>query len=287
MNHCLAGREDSLERTALDHSGYLPRVLIVLALVAALPTRGDALGNTCNASISIAYPNVSTQTATHRVRITLETGPIQNGTKLTLSEVHFDLACRHKGCSGDITRGCTSNPDCVGFGGACMLLLSQNCVADTMTPGTNTVAAYVGNITTTCGTQGNSGSPVTWTATTPVSPNEIVFTASTPIAMPPDNSAVCNLEFDIKQLSGQSYDDTPQTIEERAGFEGQCDNSLGASPENTGSVDILKETFTGPPPLAAPAIGSPSSPAFGLLAVALALAGVVLLDVRTRRRTRQ
>ena len=241
MRRRRCGREVASVRQRLSLV-FIVWLAIVVPIRAHSQTQTPGQGKTCNGVTLISYQSVpvfDNKGSIDRVRITLGTGQIQNGNTLTLNQVFFDLACRHKGCGGDQTRNCTSNADCASVGGTCQTLLPGTCVPDTTTPGTNTVVGYVGNITTTCQTQGNSGSPVSWTTSTPDDPNNIVFTSSAPIMMQHDNADICNVEFDIQKLSTQSYDDTPLTIEERAGFDnGQCDNGLGASGQNTGSLTI-------------------------------------------------
>lgn len=222
-------------------------LMIVVGLTAAMPMRANAQ-STCNGVTQVGYvnvPSVDTQGSVDRVAIQIGALSIQGGTKMTLSKIFFDLACRHKGCSGNVNHNCTANSDCTGFGGTCLTLLSGTCAPDGTTPGVESVVGYVGNISTTCTTGPPSNAAVTFTATNTggmpgnPSPSEVVFTSSAAMNIPANTSNFCSVEFDIQKLTSQSFDDTPLTIEQRAGFtDAQCDNGLGAQGINTGSVDF-------------------------------------------------
>jgi hypothetical protein len=224
--------------------------------------------NTCNGITEIRYlvhPPVNTQGSIDRASITIGAGEIQGGTKLTLSQVFVDLACRHKGCSGNVNHNCTVNADCTGFGGTCLTLLSGTCAPDGTTPGVESVAGYVGNITTDCTTGPPTNAAVTFSANntggTPgkPSPSEVVFTSSAAMNIPANVTNFCSIAFDFQKLTLQSFDDTPLAIEQRAGFmDGQCDNGLGAQALNTGSVDF-NPTPT-PTPINTPAPLPPPPP---------------------------
>ena len=69
--------------------------LLALAVAAAAPGVARAV-NTCNGLITIDYvtgPNFVIPGDVVRVRLTLGTGSIQGGTKLTVNRVRFDLDC--------------------------------------------------------------------------------------------------------------------------------------------------------------------------------------------------
>jgi hypothetical protein len=162
MNAGITPRGDRSNRIVVSTPRRFALALIVAGLVAAVPTRGHAQF-TCNASMFLSYVSVPTFDnigSIDRIRLTLGTGSILNGTTLTLNQVFFDLACRHKGCSGNPNQNCTVDADC-GGGDTCVPLLPGSCVQDTNNPGTNTVMGFAGNITTTCRTGGNTGSQIT------------------------------------------------------------------------------------------------------------------------------
>ncbi len=243
VNRCLASTRQCSGGTAV----FFPvLMLLTIGLVIGVPLRANAQANTCNGITQIGYvtvPSVDTQGSIDRVSITIGAQSIQNGTKLTLSEILFDLACRHKGCNADFNHNCTSDADCTGFGGTCLTLLSGTCAPDGTTPGVESVVGFVGNITTDCTTGPPSNTAVTFTANntggTPgnPSPSEVVFTSSAQMNIPANTTNFCSIEFDVQKLTFQSFDDTPLIIEQRAGFsDGQCDNGLGSQAFNTGSI---------------------------------------------------
>src|SRR5207302_11292904 len=177
-------REDCEMRVRIVRLG-----LLALAVAAAAPGVARAV-NTCNGLITIDYvtgPNFVIPGDVVRVRLTLGTGSIQGGTKLTVNRVRFDLDC-----NSNFTLGipCTDE---------------------------GAIVEYEGDptITTTC-------AGVTWSSGHLVSssPNEVVFTPSTPVMIPAGQSippGFCALEFDVKVLS-QSVDSTPDQIEEVTGY---------------------------------------------------------------------
>ena len=68
---------------------------VVLGLVALAPASALAL-NTCNGFLTIAYvagPNFAVPGSVVRVQLTLGTGSIEGGTKLTVNQLRFDLDC--------------------------------------------------------------------------------------------------------------------------------------------------------------------------------------------------
>src|SRR5947209_7477692 len=70
--------------------------LLAVAVVAAAPGVAHAV-NTCNGLITIDYipptPDFALPGDVVRVKLTLATGSIQGGTKLTVNRVRFDLDC--------------------------------------------------------------------------------------------------------------------------------------------------------------------------------------------------
>jgi cell division septation protein DedD len=252
LNRWLAPTRHSRGRTAASFPVQLSLMLIV-GLAMTVPMRANAQ-NTCNGITQVGYINVpdfNTQGSIDRVSITIGAQTIQGGTKLTVSQIFFDLACRHKGCSADVNHNCTVNADCTGFGGTCLTLLSGTCAPDASTPqpplpaGVNSVVGFVGNVTTDCTTGPPTNAAVTFsvnnTGGTPgnPSPTEVLFTSSAQMSIPANTTSFCSIQFDVQKLTLQSFDDTPLVIEQRAGFsDGQCDNGLGAEAANTGSINF-------------------------------------------------
>ena len=228
----------SWARKALWCTAALPIFVLVL-----LASPAGVQAGTCNGTTFISYadlPPFNTQGSQDNVVITIGTGPIDGGTSLTVSDLFFDLACRHKGCSGNLTANCSTDADC-GSGQFCFNLLPGNCIPDGSSPGTNSVAGYVTIVSTDCTSGPPAFNPITFSTNSSgggaANPSEVVFHASQPMVMPADTASFCHLKFTIRKLSLQSYDDTPLLIEERAGFmNGQCDNNLAASSTSSGSV---------------------------------------------------
>src|SRR5438477_11364624 len=145
----------------------------VVGLVAGAPSPGLA-ARTCNGLLTIDYvagPNFAKPGDVVRVELTIGTGSIQNGSNstgtFTLNRLRFDLDC-----NSNFTLGipCTDE---------------------------GAIVEYEGDptITTTC-------AGVTWTSGHAVSssPNEVVFTPSTPVMIPAGQSiptALCALDLDV------------------------------------------------------------------------------------------
>ena len=186
--------------------------LLALAVAAAAPGVARAV-NTCNGLITIDYvaptPDFALPGDIVRVKLTLGTGSIQGGTKLTVNRVRFDLDC-----NSNFTVGIP-------------------CTDEGM------IVEYEGDatITSTCG--------VTWTTGHAVSatPNEVVFTPSSPVMIPANQTippGFCALEFDVKVLA-RSTDGTPNDIEETTGYlasqnDASCDNGLTSAGQQSSSI---------------------------------------------------
>lgn len=188
------------------------------ALLTAAPRSSHAL-STCNALLRLAYlsgPNFPSVGDTIRVRLTLGTGSIANGTTFTVNRVRFDLDCAAPPPPGPPPGqvGCTDDGSVVGYQGDA-------------------------TITSTCpGVKWSTGHAKA------SSPNEVVFTPSQPIAIPASTGTFCALEFDV-QVVGRSNDGTPDVAEEVAGFDaaqldGQCDNQLASSGSQAGSIPLCQ-----------------------------------------------
>src|SRR5882724_9524393 len=169
---------------------YLGLALVLLGLTAALPTAVEAV-NTCNTFAAIDYtagPNFGAQGDTYKVKLSLFTGSVAGGTKVTVNRVRFDLDCT------DATAG---QLNCADLGA---------------------IISYTGDstISTDC--------PTGWTtanANDSTSPNQVVLTASTPFDIPANtgnpNSPFCELEFDVKIVNLPSP--AQSSIGQTAGFD--------------------------------------------------------------------
>src|SRR5262249_39263629 len=145
--------------------------LIGLGLAALLAVPASALAAaSCNGLLLIDY--VSHVGNAVRVRITLGTGDILGGTKLTINQLQFELDCNS---NDPLVPPCTDEGPVIEYEGD-------------------------GTITTTC-------TGITWTTGQPVAhpvstdPNVVVFTASPALDIPADKATppgLCNLEFDVK-----------------------------------------------------------------------------------------
>src|SRR5262249_30344371 len=92
-----------------------------------------------------------------------------------------------------------------------------------------------GTISTNCGVAWATGHAVGG------SPNEVVFTPSAPLVIPPNTPSACQLLFDLQTL-GASNDTTPAVAEQVAGYEfpsdAQCDNGLQSGAFATGALQL-------------------------------------------------
>src|SRR6266849_5220567 len=163
------------------------RTLAVLATVvaasAALPTPARAVTSTCNTFIAIGLNtpfNVMKVNDVATVSLTLGTGAIQNGTKVTINRVRYELDC--------------VAPSFVGCA-------DQGAIFEYEGDGT---------ITTDC-------SGISWTSNVPAggsATNEIVLSPSPGLMINAGNSAFCSVSFGVKLLSleppaGPTSDTTP------------------------------------------------------------------------------
>jgi hypothetical protein len=191
------------------------RLVVLLAGLAAVlgaARPAPAALSTCGAAIQINYvsgPNFPNPGDVVRVELAVGTGSILNGTTLTVNRIRFDLDCANPPVPGAVP--CTDDGLVIGYGGDA-------------------------TITTNC--------PVTWSTghVAGGSPNEIVFTPSTPLAIPANTFAYCQFQFDV-QILGSSNDSTPTLAEEVAGYnaangDAQCDNGLSSSASQSGSIPL-------------------------------------------------
>jgi len=191
-----------------------------VALAAAMILVGSskvAQAATCNGQSQIIYSQVESpnlQGSIDTVQISVGAQDIDGGTKMTLSQIYFDLDC-----AATSLPGCTDQGAIIRYQGDADL--TTTCTGQTVT--SNHIA----------GTDGVGAD------------NHIVFTLTPPLEILANTLNVCLIEFKIKKLTGSDPDATPYFIEERAGFEnGSCDNGLAAASLGTGALDVATPTPT-------------------------------------------
>jgi hypothetical protein len=165
--------------------------LLASAFVAISPS--GAVAQSCNGFVSISITPLGTASVgdTKTVTLSIGTGGIQGGTKLTISHLRYDLDCDRTFALTPLP--CTDQSDIFNYQGDA-------------------------TITTTCG--------VTWASNTPAggnATNEIVFTPSVPIDIPPGMNPYCSISFDVKldnleRTSPPNNDITPDLVEVVAGY---------------------------------------------------------------------
>lgn len=185
--------------------------MLAAALAAGAAHAGTA--STCTMALDVDYvagPRVAAPGDIVRVRVTLGTGAIQDGSALAVGAVRFFLQCN---ASAARFVPCIEDRPAVAYGGDA-------------------------SITTDC-------PDVTWSTGHGRSarPNQVVFTPSTPLSIPPRQAAYCTLEFDVTVLDG-SHDATPDVVEHVAalGFgraDAGCDNGLRAAAVATSGLRVV------------------------------------------------
>jgi hypothetical protein len=184
-----------------------------LALAAMLPVASLA-NDTCNGFVNIDYvgaPPVTNIGDLTRLKVTLGTGSIQGGTKLTITSLQLNMDCN---ANFPLTPPCTDEGPIIEYEGD-------------------------GTITTDCPTVWTSGHPLG------VNPNEVVFTANPPLDIPAGSATLpgtCSIEFDVRVLA-PSIDGSGK-IEQLVGYDiAACDNGVLVSGGfQTGAIET-------PPPL--------------------------------------
>jgi hypothetical protein len=171
---------------------------IGLGLSAVLAVRAFAV-DTCNGFVNIDYvgnPPVTNIGDTVDMVISLGTGSITGGTKLTISSLQLNLDCNS---NFPLTPPCHDEGAIIEYEGDSFL-------------------------STTC--------PATFTSNVPAggsAMNQVIFTASTPIDIPanvPPQPGFCTITWRVKVL-GTSIDHTPGVIEQLVGYDiAQCDNGV-------------------------------------------------------------
>ena len=173
----------------------------------------------CNGLVNLDYPDAPACQAIGdvlTVKLTIGTGSIEGGTKLTIDRLRFDMHCDS---SVPLALGCTEEIGDVEYEGD-------------------------GTITTDCGVMFSTGHPVA------AEPNQIVFTPTASIVMPPNVATppgFCSIEFQIKVLSAGN-DPTPNVIQQVAGYLGTdaaCDNgALVSGGFQTSDLPLCPTTTT-------------------------------------------
>jgi hypothetical protein len=167
-----------------------------LALAALLPMAARA-NDTCNGFVNIDYvgaPPVTNIGDTVRIKVSLGTGTIAGGTKLTINSLQHNQDCN---ANFPLTPPCTDEGAIIQYEGD-------------------------GTITSDC--------PVVWSTGHAVSanPNEVIFSATPALDIPanvPTLPGFCSLEFDVRVL-GPSIDGSGK-IEQLVGYDiAACDNGV-------------------------------------------------------------
>jgi hypothetical protein len=185
--------------------------MLAAALVAAPAHAGTA--STCTMALDVDYvagPRVAAPGDVVRVRMTLGTGSIEDGSALAVGAVRFFLQCN---ASAARFVPCVEDRPAVAYGGDA-------------------------TITTDC-------PDVAWSTGHDRSarPNQVVFMPSAPLRIPPRQAAYCSLEFDVTVLDG-SHDATPDVVEHVAGLgfnraDAGCDNGLRAAAVATSGLRVV------------------------------------------------
>ena len=185
-------------------------VLVMLAIPLAFAPSVQAQANTCNGNLQINYvsgPSYALPGDIYRVELSLGTGSITGGTKMSINRVRFELDCASAGVP------CTDDGNVIKYKGD-------------------------GTITTNC-------SGVSWVSNAsdladPYTPNDVVFTPTPAIQIDANTANYCWIRFDV-EVASRSNDSTPGIVEQYAGFtiEGNdavCDNGLKSGSQQSGSI---------------------------------------------------
>jgi hypothetical protein len=199
-------------------AGGVRRAVIGLGLLLAALGAPAAVHaqSTCNTNLAFDYTTSHAFQAIGdvvTVKLTLSTQSIVNGTKVTLNRLRFDLDCD---IGAPLGVGCMDDGPGIQYEGDATI--QTNCPD---MEGGSTVSFSTGHAVGT-------------------SPNQVVFTPSVPIMIPPNRADYCFVQFDIRVLASSS-DATPTVTEEVAGFsaatgDAQCDNGLASAGSQSGSL---------------------------------------------------
>jgi hypothetical protein len=181
-----------------------PLAIVAAAVALAIGAPVRAQFNTCEPLLALGYsgPGFVLPGDIVRVRLTFGAGLIVGGTHLAIRRVRFELDC---------DAGAPLGLDCSDDGA---------------------VVAYGGDQTITHTCTAVSGGEVIFSTAHgdgPL-PNQVVFTASSPVGIPASSPDFCFLEFDVLVLA-TSGDLTPLEVEQATGFslvtgDAGCDNGL-------------------------------------------------------------
>jgi hypothetical protein len=207
----------------------------------------------CNTfiAIGIAPDGPAVVGDTKAVTLTLGTGNIQSGTKVTISNVRYELDCNR---SFPLDVPCTDQGDLFSYQGDNTITTTCGvCTAGNLNAGAPCVLPPAGPSpgggcdAATSGDNAGTCVAVTWTSNVPAggaATNEVVFTPSPAVDIPVNMFGYCSLSFDVKldnleQNIGADSDTTPYDIEIVAGFVGTdavCDNSLPSAGSQSASI---------------------------------------------------
>jgi len=161
---------------------------------------------TCEIFEELSYPSAPNRLAVGtilRPRITLGAGHNSGASSTHINRFRFNLDCS----SSDFGLTCADD---------------------------GPVVSYQGGITSDCG--------VTWSASHApgdMLPNQVVFTPSRTVVIPPDSPEFCSLEFNVR-VEARSNDATPDQVEQVCGFDAASgDASCDAeAPSASGDADL-------------------------------------------------
>src|SRR3989454_662353 len=204
-------------------------VALALALTVGMASRARAVD--CNGALNLGVSqgvNFEKVGDEATIKINLGSGTIAGGTHITLNRIRYELDCNHNFALGV---PCTDQGDIMSYKGDASIV-SGGSLAQCQ---------------------------VTWTSNLPAggsSPNEIVFTPSTPIVLPPNQSSdpaldLCSFTFKVKldhlessDPADPNFDGDPTTVEVVAGFstrtpaDAPCDNGGSSGVTQSGAVTI-------------------------------------------------
>ncbi len=204
-----------------------------LVLLLGFPSVARGVAGTCHASLLLGVSQATFLAIGDEATITIDIGSglITGGAlnQVTIDRVRYELDCSALAALGI---PCTDQGDIMSYAGDGTIISSG----------------------TTC-------AGLTWSTNLPVggsSPNEVVFTPSSPIvfsANVPADGLACELTFRVKldnlePTSGPDFDGTPTTVEVVAGYsivppaDTTCDNGLHTGVSSSGFVDLCP-TCTG------------------------------------------
>ena len=212
--------QEAIERLYYPHAlgtatAAAPRTPERLRIIGGSATRVE-LARTCNGSLFIDYvspptPAYASDGDTVRVRLTLGTGSISEGTRLEVDRIRFSLDCQFEPAFPSL---CTDDGQVLNYPGDLGANIQTNC-------------------------------PTIWSSDNPGGglQNALVFDATPDFDIPAFNPEFCFLEFDLTvfRLADAANDATPWGVEQRAFYssgDAVCDNGLGTEQVQSASLSI-------------------------------------------------